>query len=258
MRKNAVLRTLKEGRPALGANLSVGCVDIVEYAVQLGLDWLFLDWQHGTWTEETLFSALALFHATATVPIVRVRGHNGWEIGKVLDMGALGVVVPMVNSPEEAERLVNWAKFTPQGDRSAGGMRPAILAEGLDVQDYFDHANEETMVIPMIERVRAMERAEEILRVPGVDCILVGPGDLLMDVESAGGTEEDRDRHLDEIVAIGRSVGKPVGIACGDMETARRNLDRGFTLVYLGTDTRIVRAGLGEIAQTASRWRSER
>jgi 4-hydroxy-2-oxoheptanedioate aldolase len=257
MKQNTVLRTLREGRLALGANLSIGCVDIVEYAAELGLDWLFLDWQHGSWSEETLFAALATFHNSPTMPIVRVRGHNGWEIGKVLDMGAMGVVVPMVNSPQEAEQLVRWAKFTPRGDRSAGGMRPSILADGLDVQDYFASANEETMVVPMIERVRAVERAEGILRLDGVDCLLVGPGDLLMDVQAHGGDEAKREQYLDEIVSVGERVGKPVGIACGDIETARRNVERGFTLVYLGTDTRIIRAGLGEIAKHAARWRSE-
>jgi len=258
MRKNRALRTLRAGEATYGLAVVYGSPEIAELSAHLGLDWTWLDWQHGTWTEASLMAAVSAFLATETVPLVRVRGHEGWEINRVLDMGAMGVIVPMVNTPEEAERVARAAKYTPLGDRSGGGLRLPLFGDGLDPWDYFRHANEEIMVVVMLETVHAMERAEAILSVPGVDVALIGPGDLLMDVRANGGEEEERDRLAERLLEGGRKVGKPVGYVCSDPEMARIYVDRGFRFVSVGWDSILIRSGFKRIAETVRGWPGDR
>ena len=255
MRKNGALRKLQKGEPTFGFNVTIGSVQIAEYAAHLGLDWTWLDWQHGSWTEERLLSALSAYVTTGTVPLVRVRGHNPWEIGKVLDMGAMGVIIPMVGSAEEAEDLVKWKNYNPAGTRSAGGMRLSVLSENLDSADYFAHANEEIMLVVMIETVKAVERADEILSVEGVDCVMFGPGDLLMDIQAKGGDEKERSRLEDRVLEAGVKAGKPIGYPCGDLEGARGCLERGFRFIGIGVDNILIREQFKAMAETAKSWK---
>ena len=128
MKRNTALRRLRQGETLCGFNVTIGSSEIAAYAAHMAFDWVMIDWQHGTWTEDRLLGALPVFADTAPVPVVRVRGHNGYEIGRMLDAGAMGVIVPMVNTPEEAERMCRAARYTPLGDRSAGGVLLPLLA----------------------------------------------------------------------------------------------------------------------------------
>ena len=254
MRTNNALRKLRSGKVIRGLSVTIGSPEIAELAAHMELDWVWLDWQHGTWTEDSLAEAISRFLAVDTVPIVRVRGRNGWEINKVLDMGAMGIIVPMVNTPEEAETVARAARYTPAGDRSGGGVRIPLLGDKLDQWDYFRHANDEIMVVVMVETVRAIEKAEQIMAVPGVDLVLVGPGDLLMDVAANGGAEKEREQLVNRLLETGRRVGKPVGYVCPDPETAKRYVDRGFSFVTVGSDRNTLLERFRQITDSVKAW----
>jgi 4-hydroxy-2-oxoheptanedioate aldolase len=234
--------------------VGLGRPEIAEFAAHQGLDWIWLDWQHGLWSEDGLMNALPAFTAVDTVPIVRVRGHSAWEIGRVLDMGAMGVIVPMVSDAEEAKNIVAWAKYPPLGCRSGGGMRLSILADGFDATEYFAHANDEILVSVMVETAAAVDRVDEILAVEGVDVVLIGPGDLLLDVKSRGGDVAERDRYVDKVLSAGERANKAVGYFCSDLDIARRCFERGFRFVCVGADTSALRAAIQSQAETAKSW----
>ena len=254
MKKNAALHRLRQGETLYGFNVTIGSPEIADYTAHLPFDWVMIDWQHGTWTEERLINALSVFTNADPAPVVRVRGHNGYEVGRMLDLGAMGVIVPMVNTPEEAERMARTARYTPAGDRSAGGVRLPLLAEDMDSQDYFDHANDEVMVVVQIETVRAVERAEEILGVPGVDAVFVGPGDLLMDVKAHGGGEKDFRRSVDRIARFSRDTGTAAGYACGGLAMAKDLKERGYRLLTVHVDSAFLKTGMKEMAEAVREW----
>ena len=243
MRKNRALEKIRAGETAYGIIVGYGSPEIAEYSAHMSLDWTWLDWQHGTWTEATMADALSTFLATETAPLVRVRSHEAWEINKVLDMGAMGVIAPMVNSREEAEAVVRNAKYPPHGNRSGGGARLRLFSENMDNLDYFRNANDEIMVAVMLETVRAMEKAEEIMSVPGVDVVLPGPGDLLLDVQANGGDQRDRDRWIERLVGIGKKLGKAVGYVSYDPKTAGIYAEKGFRFLPVSFDMVLIREG---------------
>src|SRR5262245_49241606 len=188
MRANRTLEKLRRDEVAVGPVMGLGSPDLVELTAQAGFDFLFLDWQHGEWTEATLNSALARFMAAECDPIVRVKGHEPGTINRVLDMGAFGAVVPMVETPEQAAMAAAAVRYPPRGQRSGGGGRLGLYdADG--ALGYFERANDAVSLVVMVESQAAVERAGEIAAVPGVDVVLVGPGDLLIEVRSRGGSE---------------------------------------------------------------------
>ena len=244
MHKNAVRRKLQCGQSTFGALMSIGSVEVVEYSTRVGLDWICLDWQHGAWSESALRNALTAFTNSETVPLVRIRGHSSWEVGRVLDMGAMGVVAPLVNTPEEATKIVRAAKYPPDGSRSAGGMRLSVLSDGLDNNDYLANANNEILVIVMAETIRAAKRAEDILSVSGVDVVLIGPTDLLLDVKADGGGVEERDRLAVSVCEAGKKIGKPTGYVAPGFDEALSFNEKGFRFISTGSDTGLIRSGL--------------
>ncbi len=174
MRQNAMKRLWQEDRPALGGWLSIPGAFSAEVMAHQGLDWLCVDMQHGLIGYETALAMLQAISTTATTLIVRVPWNDQAVIMKMLDAGAYGVIVPMVNSRPEAEAAVAACRYPPQGIRSFGPAR-AVYYAGLD---YFAYANQEVCCIPQMETVTALENLDEILSVAGVDAVYIGPMDL--------------------------------------------------------------------------------
>ena len=191
MRKNPGLATLRAGGVSAGPGVSFASPDIAEQAASVGFEWVWLDWQHGQWTESALNNALARFLAFETAPIVRVKGHELGTINRVLDMGAMGVIVPMVQNAAQARYVAQAAYYPPLGMRSVGGMRLGLYADGTPA-DYQRQANDEIMLVVMVETEEAIGNVTEIMNVPGVDVALIGPADLMIDVKANG---HDAARH---------------------------------------------------------------
>lgn len=239
MRENSVLSRLRAGQPSYGLWLTIGSTVIAEDFAQAGLDWVLIDNQHGYWSHDALLATIQVVSHTPTLPIARAGWNDPALIGRLLDAGALGVVVPMVNSRADAERAVEAVRYPPLGKRSAGGSRL------LDYDpDYFTTANPAIMLAVMIETVQAVERADEILSTPGVDCCFVGPGDLALDLGTYGQPGHPRhEEALQTVLAAGKKNGVPLGIACGSADVALQRVAQGFQFVDIGSDIGFIREG---------------
>ncbi len=194
MRINTVKEKWDRGDVTFGAWLSIPSSFSAEVMAHQGFDWVCIDMQHGVIDYQVALTMLQAIGATETIPIVRVPWNEPGIIGKVLDAGAMGVIIPMVNSVEEAKQAVAACRYFPQGSRSFGPTRAAYYAGS----DYFGGANEQIACIPMIETKQAVERLDEILAVPGIDAVYVGPADLSITLglppgmANAGAFEEAR------------------------------------------------------------------
>lgn len=183
MRTNTVKEKWARGEVTHGAWLSIPSSFSAEIMAHQGFDWVCIDMQHGISDYQVALTMLQAIGTTSTIPIVRVPWNEFGIIGRVLDAGAMGVIIPMVNSVEEAERAVAACRYFPDGSRSFGPTRATYYAG----TDYFAGANQEVACIPMIETKQAVERLDEILAVPGIDAVYVGPADLSITLGLAPG-----------------------------------------------------------------------
>ena len=178
MKKNHVRAKLKQGQPSIGTWLTLPDVVAARLMARVGFDWLTVELEHTPVNWETAANSFAIIAASGVVPLARVPWNTVENIKRVLDNGAFGIVVPMVNSRVEAEAVVNAARYAPLGNRSIGGQLHAANFE-TDPATYYAKADEEILVVVMIEHVEAVEAADEILSVPGIDAVFIGPNDLL-------------------------------------------------------------------------------
>lgn len=168
-------RRLRDRELLLGTMVTLESPATAEVLASLGFDWFFVDGEHGPLGTQELLGILRA--VDQRVPcVVRVPGASEVEIKKVLDIGAAGIIVPMVNSAEQATEIVNWARYSPAGSRGVGLAR--AHGYGLSFANYMQQANEEVSVIVQAEHFQAVENIEEIVAVEGVDAIQLGPYDL--------------------------------------------------------------------------------
>ena len=149
MKKNRVKQLLHSGKPTLGSWIQIGHPDVAEIMANMGFDWLVLDNEHGPYSTETTQLLIQAMSSTDTVPIVRVPWNDMVEIKRALDIGAYGVVIPMVNSKEEALHAVRACKYPPTGLRGVGPRRASRY--GLDMKEYLRQANDEILIVIQIE-----------------------------------------------------------------------------------------------------------
>jgi 4-hydroxy-2-oxoheptanedioate aldolase len=174
MRENTAKARWRNGDVTYGAWLGIPSPLSAEAVAGAGYDWLCIDMQHGAADYAATFAMLAAIGATATVPFVRTPVGDMATLQRVLDAGALGVIVPMVNTVEDARAAVQACRYAPEGTRSWGPVRAEHALDG----NYFERANAEIACVVMIETSQAVERLDDILSVPGIDAVYVGPADL--------------------------------------------------------------------------------
>jgi 4-hydroxy-2-oxoheptanedioate aldolase len=237
--RNTAKQLLKSGRPATGIWMSIPSLTSAEALGAIGWDWLTLDVEHAAFnleTQQALFLAIA---SQDCVPLARIAANDPTIIKQTLDAGAMGVVVPMVCSAEEARRAVEACRYPPEGIRSAGGRRWRV-AYGADWQQ---RANEETLCIVMIEHHTAVDRAEEILAVPGVDACFIGPNDLSWSMGLGGRRDEAHAAALLRVRDAGRATGTPVGLHCGSPQEVVERIEQGFQFLACQNDMAYLLAG---------------
>ena len=227
---NPVKAKLRRGEVALGVGSTLGSPNIVELLARQGFDWVLIDNQHGTWERESTSRAFMAARAGGAVPIPRVLSSEFTAIGRLLDEGPLGIIVPMVDSPEEAEQVVHACRYPPAGGRSIGAS--GAIAHGLD---YMSRINDELLIMVQIESKRAAEAADEIMAVEGVDGTWVGPADLAASIGHAQGSTEHTDTVLGVFEAC-RRQGKVPGISGGPVDSAKRWIEHGARFVTVGAD----------------------
>jgi 4-hydroxy-2-oxoheptanedioate aldolase len=236
MRFNRVKRLLKEGKPAIGAHLNLPCTNSAEAMAHAGWDWLAIDAEHGPVTIEKMNDMFIAIGTTDTVPLCRIPANNPVWIKQILDAGAMGIVVPMVCSAEEAANAVKYAKYGPDGVRSAGGGRWRYWHGA----DYPKYADDEILIIVQIEHIDAVNRTEEILSVPGVDACFIGPNDLAWSMglgKGPGGKDPSHAAAIAKVLAGAKKVGVPAGIMCRNVEEALMRLEQGFQYIACSSDS---------------------
>ena len=177
---NIVKDILKAGKTAIGTTASVGSP--VAFLADAGFDFLLFDTQHTPVEIKELLHQLQAMKGRRASPIIRVGANAQDQICYALDIGAKGIVVPMVNTKEETVNVVKWCKYPFEGVRSSAGMR-GEWGEFKNYREYMDAFNEQILVVPMIETMESLSNIEEIVSVPGVDVLLVGPSDLSINLD---------------------------------------------------------------------------
>ncbi|MFN8514292.1 MAG: aldolase/citrate lyase family protein [Thermomicrobiales bacterium] len=246
MRPNDARRLLVDGKAAIGIFLSANSPLVAEAVGKTGLSWVCVDMQHGEANLGSLSPLLAAISATPAMPYARVAYNDFMEIGRALDLGAYGIIVPLVNNAAEAQMAVRAAKYPPLGARSFGPVRAAVYAG----DGYYDEANQETSLFVMIETKEGVDNAREILAVEGVDGAYIGPSDLSIayGVRPGISTGEHLDpvveEAIDKIVAAGNATGKVIGMHLMDAAAANRRLKQGIRMIGLGSEMRFTTAGV--------------
>jgi 4-hydroxy-2-oxoheptanedioate aldolase len=226
---------------ALGAWMFLREPLISEMASKAGYDYVTVDLQHGLSGFEHLDAHLQAIALGGATPAVRVPWNEPWMIGRALDAGALGVILPMINSPEEAAQAVAACRYAPAGERSFGPIGAMARHQG-----YVRSANADVMCIVMIETVQAVERIDEILSVPGIDAVYVGPSDLSLTMGLPPSSDHQDQRFQDALAAVVASCerhGVIPGIhATAALAAARR--EAGFRMITVAFDHAPVAASL--------------
>lgn len=242
---NAVKQKMLAGQPALGIVLGMGSPTAAGIAARAGFDFVLVDNQHGDWDDATTLAAFRAISLGEAVPMARVRQNDFYAIGRLLDRGALGLAVPMVNSPEEARAAAFAMRYPPAGGRS--------YADSLAVHygpDYTRWANDEVFLALQIETAQAVAQAEAILAVDGVDGCWIGPFDLGrsmgVDLRTPAGAQAHEDAILRVLDAC-HKTGKIPGIYTPNVATAHRRLAQGFLFVTAADDGALIAEGAREV-----------
>jgi 4-hydroxy-2-oxoheptanedioate aldolase len=248
VRENRLRKIWREGETAVNGWLHVPSSFSTEVMAHAGWDSLTIDMQHGPVDYKCLVPMLQAISTTNTVPVVRVPWNDPGLIMRVLDAGCYAVICPMINTREEAEAFVGACRYPPDGYRSYGPYR-ATLYGG---RDYTDHANETLVTMAMIETQRALDNLEQILTVPGLDAVFVGPSDLGQSLGHGPGTDRSEPEvveAIETVLATAREHGLAAGIFTGSPEYASRMSTKGFQFVTISSDVRLMAsAAAGAIA----------
>ena len=254
VKHNTMKRKMLAGQPAVGAELALGCPVVGEMFSLAGFDVVQVDCQHGMWDDSSAFEAFHHICLGPATPSVRVPDNDYATIGRLLDRGALSIIVPMVNSPEEAQRAARAVRYPPRGSRSGGGPT-GYLTYGAD---YATSADDEVLLMVQIETLPAAQAAAEILSVDGVDGCMIGPSDLSRSMGLDLSRPADRERHAQTIRQIRDDcvrVGKLPGIATGG-RAAEQYLKEGFLFVLALGDYGLIAEGGRDALQWINEVRS--
>jgi 2-dehydro-3-deoxyglucarate aldolase len=235
------LARLKRGETLLGTMVTLSTAATAEILASLGFDWLFIDCEHGAIETRELATILqAVGHRTAC--IVRVPEAAETPIKRVLDLGAHGIIVPQVNTPEQAASVVRWARYPPEGSRGVGLAR--AHGYGLTMREYLSTANHEIAVIVQAEHAQAVEHIDAIVRVPGIDAVQLGPYDLSASLGKMGQIDDPAVvAALDRVMAACRAVGMPLGYFGVTAAAVQPFAARGCTMIVAGVDTLYLASG---------------
>lgn len=248
MRANHVKRRLASGEPSVGTWLSLPSPEGAEYAGALGFDWLVVDTEHNPIDVRTMARMFAALAHSPSAPMVRIPWNTPEHFKRVLDAGAWGVVVPMVNSRAEAEQAVAAMSYPPRGVRSVGGGRHALSFD-TTAEEYYRHADGEVLLVLQIEHLAGVERADEILSVQGVDACFIGPNDLAASMGIGLGVPLESDdprlvEAIDHVRDTCRRHGVAPGIHCSGAAGVRQRIDEGFQFCAMASDLKYMLAGL--------------
>lgn len=255
MREPAIRGALREGAPVLGAWLQLSDPFSAELLAAAGFDWLLVDMEHGPIPFEAAATVVTAIRTTPCAPFVRPAWNEASHIQRALDLGCSGIIVPVVNTADDARRVVMDARFPPMGERSRGGLRPTLAFE-TDAMTYFERANATLTVLVQIETQTAIENVDSIVAVEGIDGIFLGPNDLAASHAKRWPDVWEKDAAYMDAVAraakAARGAGKVAGFLARDAAMVKRSAELGYNFIGVSSDVNYL-AGAARAALAASR-----
>ncbi|MEM4756811.1 MAG: aldolase/citrate lyase family protein [Desulfurococcaceae archaeon] len=241
--RKRVSEKLGSGKPLLGTWVTMPHPEVVEILSNMAFDWVLIDMEHAPIDIEKAELLLMAIRNPELIPLIRPPWNDPVVIKRALDLGVAGVIVPWVNTKEEAEKAVEAAKYPPTGIRGVGPRR-CVMYGFWDSVKYFNEWNQNAIVIAQLETKKGLENLEEIISVEGLSGIFVGPSDLSASLGMYGmqNTEEFKEI-LFEIVKRAKPYGKIIGIMANSPETAREFAEMGYNFISLSHDIRYLVKG---------------
>ncbi|MEL6374733.1 MAG: aldolase/citrate lyase family protein [Pseudomonadota bacterium] len=239
MRTNALRATLKSGERAVNAWCAIPNGFSAEVMAHAGFDSVTVDLQHGLVDYQAALGMLQAISTTAVTPLVRVPWNEPGIMMKLLDAGAMGIICPMINTKAEAEAFVRACRYAPLGARSFGPTRANIYAGA----DYWQHANDEVMLLAMVETETALQNLDEILSVDGLDGTYVGPSDLSLSMgktPTLAPSDETVLAAMQTICDATRASGRIAACHTDAPATAHQRYAQGFEMITLASDARLL------------------
>ncbi|CZS90427.1 hypothetical protein WAI453_004180 [Rhynchosporium graminicola] len=237
-----------------GKGASMGCWQMIPGSnvsrtlARTGVDWVLVDCEHGNIDDAAMHEAVPAIAACGISPIVRISDNQGFMVKRALDSGAHGVLVPLLYTVEDAQRLVKSAKFPPQGQRGFGSPFPhERFSPSLSSTDYLQQANSSILVMVQIETKEALDNVDAIAAVEGIDVLFVGPFDLGNNIGRpivGGVMHEELNVAIKKVLDASRKAGKKAGIFCTSGEQGKGYADMGFDMISVATDVLILQASV--------------
>jgi len=241
---HSIKEQVLSGRFMAGAWCNLASSLTTEMAARAGFDWILIDQEHGPGDSLTLLGQIQAVGARPCAPIVRIAWNEMPRFKQALDLGAAGIMIPYVETADDAARAVSYLRYPPQGLRGVASS-PRATGFGTNFDNYFAAANRELLTVTQIETARAVQNAEEIAAVDGVDVLFVGPMDLSMSLGMPGRFEDpDYRAILAKVASTARDGGKAAGILLPSVQLLEMVYDMGYRFVAAGSDGGLVMQGL--------------
>lgn len=246
--KKGLRQRIKNSEVVFGPFIKLSCPQVVEIAGRAGFDFVILDTEHAPLTAESVENLVRAAEVAGTSPIVRVYENRPALISRCLDVGAQGILVPHISNKEQAEALAKAARFAPKGERGVCCYVRAAQFSQIDRYRYFDEANDNTIVVAMIEGKEGIANLDEILLVPGLDVIFIGPYDLSQSLGVAGQvTSPEVVGEMQRVAKKAQAHGLAVGTFVDDVADAKKWMGLGVQLISYSVDVGIIYKAMRDV-----------
>ena len=249
MRTNFVKKKLLNGEPTLGCFMGMESATVAELLVHAGYDWIVVETEHNGVDSADVKQILMAMSSGDSIPVIRVPSSEPIHIQRALDLGGMGVLVPMTRTAEEVEAIVRATRYPPQGTRSWGGLRPTKYT--IENRDYMSNANDNMLVCLIVETKEAIDNLEEIAAVPGLDVLFMGMWDLCLShgLNPIDMPFAEMDAIVERVLRVGREHGVAIGAGFSDQEHLRKCISEGFTWIASAPDySMLVQAAQANVA----------
>ena len=234
--QNPVKQKLQAGQKTAGAWLQIGSPITAEIMSQAGFDWLMIDMEHAPVDFMLLVNQMQAMAAGGAIPLVRAPWNDFVTIKRILDAGAYGLLVPYVNSREEAEAAVQACKYPPEGVRGAAGS-PRAAGYAQNVSTYLPYANDQILILTAVETAEAVANLDDILATPGLDGVFIGPMDLSTSMGQMGNPgHPEVQAAIETIERKTFAAGKILSTIAGSWEQAQARYEKGYQMIMLMAD----------------------
>lgn len=242
MRRNHVRQKLSQGSPVIGTFVGLQSANVAELMGHSGFDFVVIETEHNALDSAEIEHVLMAVGNTEAIPIVRIPSSDKVFIQKALDIGAMGIVVPSVKSAEEARNIVSATRFPPLGTRSWGPLRASKYT--FDNEDYFKNANDNILIVLIVETVDAVNNLEQIADVPGIDVLFLGPWDMCLSLglDPLYQPHDEIGEVLHKMIQVSKERDTSAGAGASSTGDIAGRIDQGVTFISYGPDYALLSA----------------